>query len=256
MPTNGRYLYGLVRATEEMDLGCIGLEIDGSPARVYTLCIDSLAAVIMSEYPARQKVLPLRKNLEPHHRVIREVMKTQTIVPMTFGHVAKNEEEIGKTLRRNRVEIREQLARVEGKVEMGLKVKWDVDSIFEYFVGLDPELAAYRDQVFGRSSAPSQDEKIELGHMFEERLAKEREDQSERVIEMFRPFCGDVKSNPPKNEMVVMDLAFLVDRNNLKSFEEEVYRVAGTFSTQYIFDYNGPWAPFNFVELDLKTTRA
>jgi hypothetical protein len=256
MSTNGRYLYGLVRAAEEIDLGCIGLEIDGSPARVHTLCIDSLAAVVMSEYPSRQKVLPLRKNLEPHHKVIREIMKTKTIVPMTFGHVAKNEEEIAKTLRRNRDDIRVQLDRVDGKVEMGLKVKWDVDSIFEYFVGLDPELAAYRDQVFGRSSAPSQDEKIELGHMFEERLAKEREDQSDRVMEVFRPFCGDIKANPPKNEKVVMDLAFLVDRNSLKSFEEQVYQVAGTFSAQYIFDYNGPWAPFNFVELDLKTTTA
>jgi hypothetical protein len=237
-------------------LGCIGLEIDGAPARVHTLSIDSLAAAVMSEYPSRQKVLPLRKNLEPHHKVLREVMKTKTIVPMTFGHVAKNEDEIAKTLRRNRDKIRAQLDRVEGKVEMGLKVKWDVDNIFEYFVSIDPELASYRDQIFGRSSAPSQDEKIELGHMFEERLAKEREDQSERVTEMFARFCGDVKVNPAKSEKLVMDLAFLVARDSLKTFEEQVYQVAGTFPAQYIFDYSGPWAPFNFVELDLKTASA
>lgn len=255
MPSTGRYLYGLIRATEDMDFGCMGLEHDGTPARVYTLRVESLAAVV-SEFSTRQKVLPLRKNLDPHHKVIREVMKTMTIVPMKFGHVAKNEQEIAKALRRNRDGIRAQLDQVDGKVEMGLKVKWDVDNIFEYLVGVDPELQAYRDQIFGRSSAPSQAEKIELGRMFEERLNREREEQTERVSEMFRPCCSDVKVNPPKNEKMVMDLAFLVDRAGLKPFEERVYQVAGTFPAQYVFDYTGPWAPFNFVELDLQSAAA
>jgi hypothetical protein len=27
---------------------------------------------------------------------------------------------------------------------------------------------------------------------------------------------------------------------------------AGMFNNDYAFDYNGPWAPHNFVEVDLK----
>lgn len=255
MSNAGRYLYGLIRAAEDIDFGCMGLEHDGAPARVCTLRVDSFAAVI-SQFPARQKVLPLRKHLDPHHKVLREVMKTRTIVPMTFGHVARSEEEITRALRRNRESIQEQLDRVDGKVEMGVKVKWDVDNIFEYFVSVDAELQAYRDQIFGRSSAPSQGEKIELGRMFEERLNHEREEETERVSEMFRPCCSDLKANPPKSEKQVMDLAFLVDRADVKVFEERVYQVAGTFPAQYVFDYSGPWAPFNFVELDLKSAAA
>ena len=45
----------------------------------------------------------------------------------------------------------------------------------------------------------------------------------------------------------------LVERERLKIFEEQVYQVAGTFPAQYLFDYGGPWAPFNFAELDLRT---
>jgi len=86
----------------------------------------------------------VRKNLEPHHRGIREVMKATTIIPMTFGHVAKNAAAVERTLRENRDEIEEELDRVDGKVEMGLKVQWDVDNIFEYFIGADPGLAALR----------------------------------------------------------------------------------------------------------------
>jgi hypothetical protein len=251
----GRYLYGLIRAAGDLDLGNIGLEHEGQPGHVYALKVGGLAAVV-SELPAKTKILPLRRNLDPHHKVIREVMKTTTIVPMTFGHVARSEEEIARTLRRNREDIQAQLDRVEGRVEMGLKVKWDVDNIFEYFIQADPDLRAFRDQIFGRSTAPSQAEKIELGRMFEERLGREREEQTQRATEMFRSCCREVKVNAAKNEKMVMDLAFLVDRAGLKEFEERVYQVAGTFPTQYVFDYSGPWAPFNFIDLDLQPTAA
>jgi hypothetical protein len=53
-----------------------------------------------------------------------------------------------------------------------------------------------------------------------------------------------------------MDLALLVQRDGVKSFEERVCQVAGTFPAQYVFDLSGPWAPFNFVEIDLHTAAA
>jgi len=251
MASTGRYLYGLIRATQDLDLGSIGLEHNGKRGRVFTLRADSVAAVV-SEFSARDKILPLRKNLDPHHTVIREVMKTTTIVPMTFGHVAKSELEITKALRRNRDAIQAQLDHVADKVEMDLKVKWDVDNIFEYLLSVDPELAAFRDQIYGRSSAPSHAELIELGQMFEERLTQQREEQTDRVVEMFRLCTSDLKVTPLKHEKAVMNLAFLVDRRALKPFEERVYQVAESFPAHYIFDFNGPWAPFNFVELDIQ----
>jgi gas vesicle protein GvpL/GvpF len=255
MPTAGRYLYGLIRTAEDKDYGCIGLGCHGEPGRVSTVRADSVAAVV-SEYEAREKVLPLRKNLDPHHKVIREVMKTTTIIPMTFGHVANSEAEVVRALHRNRADIRAQLDRVDGKVEMSLKVKWDVDNVFEYFVATDQDLAALRDQIFGRSRAPSQAEKIQLGRVFEERLDREREEQTDLVVEEFRTLFSDVKINPPKSEKGVMDIAFLVERERLKTFEERVYQVAGTFPAQYLFDYGGPWAPFNFAELNLRQAAA
>ncbi|MBI3071351.1 MAG: GvpL/GvpF family gas vesicle protein [Deltaproteobacteria bacterium] len=251
MPREGRYLYGLARTDKDLDFGAIGLEFAGAPGRVHTVRVDSVAAVV-SPFAGTDKVMPLRKNLEPHHRVIREVMKTVTIAPLAFGHVAKSEDAVLSTLRRNRDNIRDGLDRVDGMVELSLKVKWDVDNIFEYFVGLDSDLAAYRDEIFGRAYAPGQPEKLELGRMFEQRLTHEREVDTDRVVEAFGPACSDVKVNPPKNEKSVMDLAFLVPRDGVAAFEECLSEVASGFPAQYTFDFGGPWAPFNFVEIDLR----
>lgn len=255
MNKTGCYLYGLIRATDNLEFGDIGLEHEGKPGHVYTLREDSIAAVV-TPYAGRGKILPLRKNLEPHNRVIREVMRTTTIVPMTFGHVAKSEDEVRKMLRRNRADILEQLGRVDGKVEMGLKIVWSVDNIFDYFLSIDPELKALRDDIFGQTNNPSQTEKIELGRMFEQRITREREEQTELVLEMLQPWAVESKVNPPRGEKTIMDLAFLVDRQGLKPFEECVYQAADMFPAQYIFDFTGPWAPFNFIELDLQQAAA
>src|SRR5919198_368191 len=101
--SSGYYVYGLIRADHDVDFGCIGLEYDGEPGRVFTLRVDSVAAVVSKfelpspgDFATRASVLPLLTNMKPHHDVIREVMKTTTIAPMTFGQVAEGEEEIKK----------------------------------------------------------------------------------------------------------------------------------------------------------------
>ena len=88
--------------------------------------------------------------------------------------------------------------------------------------------------------------------MFEQRLEQQREEQTERVVEAFRTCFSEFTVTPPKDEKGVMDIAFLVERERLKDFEERVNEVAGVFPAQYLFDFGGPWAPFNFTELDLR----
>ncbi len=249
MANAGRYLYGLIRTTEVVDYGAIGLAYEGSPGRVRTVLVDTMGAVV-SDFASGGRLLPLRRNLEPHNQVIREVMKGTTVIPMTFGHVARSDEAIRKLLRLHREAIGAQLDRVTGAVEMGLKVKWDVENIFDHAVKIDPELAARRDQVFGRTGG-GQNEKMELGKLFEERLNLEREEQTERLLELLRPSVREAKVNVPKNEKMVMDAAFLVDRDGQKAFEARVVEIAGDFPDEFLFDLSGPWAPFHFVDLDL-----
>jgi hypothetical protein len=44
----------------------------------------------------------------------------------------------------------------------------------------------------------------------------------------------------------------LVERSALAQFEGCVFQAAQQFDNNFAFDYNGPWAPHNFVEIDLK----
>jgi hypothetical protein len=47
-------------------------------------------------------------------------------------------------------------------------------------------------------------------------------------------------------------LACLVKRDAQEAFSACVFAAAKFFDNNFSFDYSGPWAPHNFVELDLE----
>ena len=62
-----------------------------------------------------------------------------------------------------------------------------------------------------------------------------------------------MKRNKCRDEREVMNLACLVDRNQVDKFESVVFEAANHFDDNFAFDYNGPWAPHNFVEVDINS---
>ena len=48
-----------------------------------------------------------------------------------------------------------------------------------------------------------------------------------------------------------MKLACLVERRRQGQWEEGVRQAALLFDDHYRFDYNGPWPPYNFADIDL-----
>ena len=69
---------------------------------------------------------------------------------------------------------------------------------------------------------------------------------------MLSDYCYEMKPTRFRNEREVLNLACLIGRNGEAKFEEGVIKAAGLFDDNYSFDYKGPWAPHNFVELDLE----
>lgn len=238
----GRYLYAVIDAGAEQEFAVPG--IDGG--KVYAIQEGGLAAVV-SDLP-NERLRPERRRLAAHHEVLRRLMENHTVLPMSFGLVADSAEAIHKILASNRAGFAEQLRRLEGKVEMGLHVLWDVPNIFEHFVNTHADLRLLRDQLFRGGREPTQEDKIELGRMFDRALADDREDLTEKVLSVLRPHCFEIKENKPRNEREMMNLACLIGRDAQKEFERAIFEAAGFFDNHYAFDFNGPWPPHNFVE--------
>lgn len=240
------YLYAVVSAGEPWGYPSLGIE--GSD--VYTIGEGRVAAVVSGL--GNSRIRPERANLAAHQAVLKRLLADTTPLPMAFGMIAAGPEAIRKILARNQRTIHEQLQRVAGKVEMGLRVTWDVPNIFEYFVNTHADLRLARDRLVGVRGKPSQEEKIEIGRMFDRLLNEDRENHVQKVERAVASTCVETKANPCRNEYEVMNLACLVRRNAQEEFDAAVFEAAQQFDNHFAFDYNGPWAPHNFVEIDLE----
>lgn len=243
----GRYLYAIVDGGTDLEpLGLTGMD----DREVYAIGHDGIVAVVSDL--ADKKIRPERRRLAAHHNVLRRLMDDHTVLPMVFGVIADGTESIRHILQFNRDAFSEQLDRLRGTVEMGLRVTWDVPNIFEHVLETHPELAAYRDQIFRGGRVPGQDEKIELGRSFDRFLNTDREHCTDRVVRVLERRCAEIVVNKPRNERDVMNLACLIDRSRVKSFEAGVVEAARQFNNDFAFDFNGPWPPHNFVDIELR----
>ena len=246
----GCYLYAIIAGADQEQLGALGsCGINGG--LVYGIPNEDLVAVV-SDIP-HDKLRPERRRLAAHHDVLKQILARGTLLPMAFGIIADGRQSIERILALNHQAFTEQLVRLEGKVEMGLRVAWDVPNIFEYFVTTHLELQALRDRVFWGGREPTRDDSIELGRQFDRTLTQERELQTEKVLGTLQGHCVELKENKPRNEREVMNLACLIRRDAAKDFEHGVFETAAQFDHNYAFDFNGPWPAHNFVEVDLQT---
>jgi len=237
------YIYAIVAG------GSLGIEgwlgVEGKD--VYLITDGGVAAVVSAV--AGSKIRPARANLSAHQAVLKRLMTETTPLPMAFGSIATSGEAIHRMLGRNRRSFEEQLGRVAGKVEMGLRVAWNAPNIFEYLVGAP--LRAARDRLLAAGGEATRNEKIELGRAFERRLNQQREEHKRKVGRALRSVAAEFKANPCRSEPEVMNVACLVRREAQEQFSTAVETAAKLFDENFTFDYNGPWAPYNFVELEL-----
>jgi hypothetical protein len=241
-----KYLFAILGADDVRHWNCAGL--DGKEISV--IVEGRLAAVVGGV--TGPKIRPERRNLAAHQQVLKELLAYTTPLPMAFGILADTPQEVSKILRRNQRAFLEQLQHVAGKVEMGLRVNWDVPNIFEYFVNTHEELRAARDRTLGADRPATQEEKIELGRTFDRLLSEDRDQHTGQVERILSRVCCETKPGKCRAEQEVMNLACLVERQKQESFAQAVFQAAKMFDNNFAFDYNGPWTPHNFVNVALE----
>ncbi len=244
MTAVGTYLYGFTTTQFQPDAQLRGLANE----RVRTVGFRDVAAVV-SRHPV-QRLVPRRANLEPHHRIVRQVSSRSPLVPAAFGHISQSEEAIVRVLRDYYDDIRGEINRLANRAEMSVKLRWTVPNIFKYFVQQHSDLRELRDRVFRRPD-PSFDEKLQVGSLFDAKLASERDRLRAVLLKALASVSADSISNPPRDEAMVCDCVLLIDTAHAGGFAQSIQSAAMKFDQNYTLQYSGPWPPYSFVRLQL-----
>jgi hypothetical protein len=96
---------------------------------------------------------------------------------------------------------------------------------------------------------------MQLGRMIDKALSERAAQYVRDIYEALRNVCVASRDNKPIGDKMIMNAAFLVERDREAEFDGAVNKIAKFYGELLNFKYTGPWPPYNFVNIRLKLER-
>ncbi|HEX8176024.1 MAG TPA: GvpL/GvpF family gas vesicle protein [Pyrinomonadaceae bacterium] len=247
----GKYVYCIIESSEPRSFGPMG--IGGRGDEVYTVHHQGLAAVV-SNTPL-MVYDPTRDNVFAHEQVNETVMREFTVLPMAFGALFRTEDDIIELMRGTEDALRDVLNKMAGKVEYGLKVNWDRDRVIAEIEQENEEIRNLKGQITSRATGSTYFARMQLGRLVEQALSEQSDAYVREVYAALRDTAVASRANKPIGDKMIMNAAFLVERERESEFDRKVKEIAAKYEGKLSFKYTGPWPPYNFVHIRLKLER-
>ena len=250
----GRYIYCIIETAEETKK-CESPSIGGRGDEVYSICYQDITAVVSA---SQVKKYPIsRENTMAHQKILVELMKDFTVLPVRFGTVASgkdgtcsNERIKEEVLKARHEEFRDLLSKMNNKVELGLKIFWtDMKTIFQEIVDENSEIRKLRQKLLSKPIAEPFGEKASLGEMVKDALERKKAKEEKDILGGLKNACVDCRRNKVFGDNMITNSAFLVDKSTVEEFDGLVNKLAATFDERIKLKFVGPVPPINFVEL-------
>ena len=248
--TRGKYVYCIVQATEPLKFGNIGLGAE--PAEVHTVHYKDIAAVV-SDTPIEVPDAT-RENVLAHERVNENVMRTHTVIPMSFGTVFKTPQDIVELLRGAYDAFTDVLHKMQDKLEFGLKLLWDRDVAVREVEKEDEEVRRLKNEIASQKGS-TYFARMQYGRLLDAALQARSERYLNEIVSQLRDVSVAYRANKPIGDKMIMNAAFLVSREQEADFDSRVKELGARYD-KLTFRYTGPWPPYNFVNIRLKLERA
>jgi len=197
------------------------------------------------------RLRPQRRLLSAHQAVLAQIAKSVSTLPSAFGLVADDAATLREAMGRHAMRLRSELERIDGCLEMEVKLSWATDRVFEHLVSIDEHLRAMRDELVALGESAPHDLKVNVGRQVEAVLASHRADAEHRLLSGLVPVSRELQGQPPTDEGDLARVVALVERGSLEAFEHALAEVASGYDESHVFRLAGPFAPHSFVELQL-----
>jgi len=250
---SGIYVYSIIECAEPRSFGKIGIGVRSD--EVYTVHYKDLAAVV-----SRSPLVvydPTRENALAHVHV-NEVTIEQgfTPVPMSFGTLFKTEKDTVEFLEDTYDALRDVLVKMKDKLEFGLKVNWTREEVLAEVKRDNDDIRRLEEEIAKNQQSSTYFARMQLGRMVEQALNDKSDSYVRDIYEHLRDAAIASRSNKPIGDKMIMNAAFLVERDKADRFDQKVQDIAQRYEGKLSFRYTGPWPPYNFVTIRLQLERS
>src|SRR5690349_12773017 len=164
---------------------------------------------------------------------------------MSFGTVFRAEDDVCELLRSTYQAFSDVLDKMRDKIEFGLKVLWDRERVIASLERDNDEIRRLKDEIDRNAQSSTYFARMQLGRLVEGAL----EDTGNAFVADIHEALKDVavasRSNKPIGDRMIMNAAFLVERDRERAFDEKVREISRKYEDLLTFKYTGPWPPYN-----------
>ncbi|MCA1699713.1 MAG: GvpL/GvpF family gas vesicle protein [Actinobacteria bacterium] len=238
-----KYVYGVVCASA---VAPTRVGVGGAPVEL--IACGATAAVVSD---VRERELDAgRQELMTHAEVLEDALRDGVVLPMRFGVVMADGEAVRRELlQRHHDVLLSQLSELAGKVELRLRAVFEEAAVVGEVLREDAEIAALRDALRGCDEDATYYERIRLGEMVADAVARKCEAEGEEILRALAPLALAVDRGGGAHERMALNASFLVERDRVVEFDEAVDELGRVRDGRLRLKYTGPLPPYSFVEL-------
>lgn len=179
-----------------------------------------------------------------HEAVVESAMARSAVLPMRFGTVLSAPEAILEVLERLSPRFRATLERVRGKVEVGVKVLWDAETLKGAIAARLPEGA--RQEAPGAPPGKNYLLRRFREHFLRRRLEEMAAAVGEEIDAPLRKWAAEAKGRTLATDDLLLSASYLVERDRLEGFKARLEEVRASHpGLKFLF--SGPWPPYGFA---------
>lgn len=243
----GVYVFCGIHTEDENDFGTV--EVEGEKRETYLIRYKD-AAFVAATVPMKI-YSPNQENLMMHQSLVAKVMeKNDSVIPVSFGNVFKTKEDVKVLLEKLYPQFEKLFPEIKGKFELGLKVIGKQDYL-ESTVKGNESIKSMSKNVQGKSKDAAYFDRMKLGEATQKIIENLRKDIETDIYKPLENISTAGRINDPQGEKVLLNAAFLVDREHDEKFDAKVNELYEKYQDKVDFKYTGPWPAYNFVNIRL-----
>lgn len=216
--------------------------------------VDSAPVSAVSHARLAALVSPIRRielraaDVRAHWRVLEQAFEHAPVLPVRFGTVMVNEEEVrDRLLEPNEERLSGLLETMEGLIQLNVKGRYDEESLLRGILHQSPDLARLRQRA-DRSGALA--DQVALGQQVEQEIERRRALDTASVRQALQNLAVSARDEPVRHPEA-FNIAFLVARDNVDAFGAGVASVREELGDWIDLRYVGPVPPFSFADSEL-----
>ncbi|MGE4587040.1 MAG: GvpL/GvpF family gas vesicle protein [Mangrovibacterium sp.] len=251
METKYLYLYGITHndypPEQFLELKGMGLEV------VQYEKIFAIAAEKPYENLMHASKEILAGILVGHQKILERLMETgfSMLIPVKLGTWSKSKTEVREILKKGYPLCLDILEKVCNRIEVDLAVTWSNFSGLIQTVAADPEVSVFKDGLLGKANGISTADQLQIGKLVREKLDEKARDARQQIVKQLEPWCEELKRHEVMNDQMVANVAFLISKSKLASFEEALDQMDMEFKGALNFKYVGPLPCYSFYTLEV-----